>query len=40
VVHVAACIFYFIAVQCGFDETHTWVGAHSAVMEDKGVVER
>jgi hypothetical protein len=37
---VAACIFYYIAVQSGFDESHTWVGANAELMADKGPFER
>jgi hypothetical protein len=40
VVHVAACILYFIARQEGFDERHTWIGANAGLFEDKNTIQR
>jgi hypothetical protein len=40
VVHVAACILYFIARQEGFDERHTWIGANAELFADKNTVQR
>ena len=40
VVHMAACLLYYIARQSNFDERHTWVGAAAGLMEDKNTVER
>jgi hypothetical protein len=40
VVHVAACILYFISRQGDFDERHTWIGANSEMFLDKSTAER
>jgi hypothetical protein len=40
VIHVAACIFYFISLQSSFDESHSWIGANAELMADKGPFER
>jgi hypothetical protein len=40
VVHVAACILYFIARQDQFDSRHTWIGASEELFQDKSTLQR
>jgi hypothetical protein len=40
VIHLAACTLYFISLQHGHDERHSWIGANYAIMESKNEVER
>jgi hypothetical protein len=39
VVHVAACLLYYSAVQGGFDSKNTWVGAAAFMTEGKTTAE-
>jgi hypothetical protein len=39
VVHLAACLLYYAAVQGGFDSKNTWVGAAEDLTQGKTTVE-
>jgi hypothetical protein len=38
-VHWSACMFYFIARQCGFSK-RTWIGADTKLLQESNVWER
>jgi hypothetical protein len=40
VIHLAACILYFISRQHDHDERHSWIGANASLMEGKNEFER